>query len=170
MDELDEIWQQKMQKAVLHAEISGRNDIAEYLALKMSNDAIRAESSKWLFNSFIEIFQNHHQNALIELETNNPHEFEMKKATIVGSRLRFRHGLRCLDVEAGWTRTPKDGFMRGNALAFAKISHFGMVKNNHELHLKKSETVPQWFVVDVFGNEQLVKLEYLQTHFHIFVS
>jgi hypothetical protein len=170
MDELDEIWQEKMRNAAIQAEISGRNDVAEYLALKISNDLIRAESSKWLFNSFLEIFQNHNQRDFIRLETDNPHQFEMNKATMIGSRLRFRRGLRCLEIEAGWTRTPKDGFMRGNSLAFAKISHFGMAKNNLEIHLKKSPDVPKWFAVDSFGNQEVLRIEHLQAHFHIFLN
>jgi hypothetical protein len=170
MDELDEIWQQMMRNAAIQAETSGRNDVADYLALKISNDAIRTESSKWLFNSFLEILQNSNNREFVQIETDSPHQFEMNSATMIGSRLRFRQGLRCMEIEAGWTRTPKDGFMRGNALAFARILHFGMAKNNLEIHLKRSSEIPKWFAVDRFGNQEILRIEHLQAHFHIFTT
>ena len=56
------------------------------------------------------------------MENENPHNFRLRGANLVGSLLRVRQGVRCLTVEAGWTRTPNDGFMRGGALAIARIT------------------------------------------------
>jgi hypothetical protein len=167
MNEIDEVWQTLMQNAVAEAKNSGRSDIAEYIALKLTNDTIRYESSKWLFNSLIEIFQNHKNKDAILFETENPHRFEMNNASMVGSRLRFNFGLRCLDVEAGWTRTPADGFMRKNALAVAKISHFGIPKNNQQLILLKTESVPRWFIIDANEQTEMLCLGHLRVHFAV---
>ncbi len=65
-------------------------------------------------------------NSLITIENENSHQFAFGNANPAGSLLRFRQGVRCLTVEAGWTRTPTDGFMRGGALAVAKISYFDL--------------------------------------------
>jgi hypothetical protein len=165
MNEIDEVWQKMMQNAVQEAKITGRNDIAEYIELKLTNDTIRSESSKWLFNSLTEIFQNHNKKDAVTLETENPHRFEMNNASMVGSRLRFNFGVRCLDVEAGWTRTPTDGFMRKNALAVAKISHFGIPKSNQQLVLLKTESVPKWFILDINDQIELLRLDHLHGHF-----
>ena len=43
------------------------------------------------------------------------------------------------DRRGGLGRTPSDGFMRLQALAFARISHFGIQEANTELVLRVEE-------------------------------
>jgi len=54
-------------------------------------------------------------------------------------------GVRTLYVEAGWPRTPRDGFVRGGGLACANIRHMGIKAASEELLLTKSPTgAPTW--------------------------
>ena len=145
MNELDEAWSQMLAAATANARSSGRGDVAEYLALKQSNDLVRQTGVDWLFNAFIEIASEaNRQNPHIIIEREEPHEFELNRARMAGSLLRVRSGVRSLTVEAGWTRTPAHGFMRGGALAAARIRHFGRPKADIDLMLVKNEEVPGW--------------------------
>lgn len=171
MNELDEVWSEMLASAIANAEASGRRDVADYLSLKATNDAIRQTSVKWLLDSFIELTgEAHRRNPRITTEHENPHNFRFAGANIVGSMLRVRHGVRCLTVEAGWTRTPGDGFMRGGALAFARISHFGMPRSNTDLMLTRFEDAPQWFAMPDEDNRVSFHLEDLIEHFRIFLG
>ncbi len=171
MNELDEVWANMIDEAIVRARITGRGDVAEYLALKASNDTIRSKSIKWLFDSMLEIASNaNRNNANITIENENPHRFAVGNATMVGSLLRFRQGVRCLTIEAGWTRTPADGFMRGGALAAGRISHFGISRANADFLLLLTEDLPQWFVVDKDSQKTLFSLDHLQQHFRFFVD
>ena len=171
MNELDEVWTQMTNKALEKARGDGRGDVAEYLELKTTNDTIRAASIKWLLDATLEIasFANRN-NAGITIENENPHQFSFKNANLIGSLVRFRQGVRCLTIEAGWTRTPNDGFMRGGALAAARISHFGISKHNSELLLVQLNNLPSWFSVDMDGKRTLFDSNNLQQHFRIFLD
>jgi hypothetical protein len=171
MNELNEVWTQMIDEASKKARASGRGDVAEYLELKTTNDMIRAASVDWLLDAALEIaaFANRN-NAGITIENETPHRFPFRNASLVGSLIRFRQGVRCLTVEAGWTRTPNDGFMRGGALAGAKISHFGISKHNAEILLVQSNDLPSWFSVDAEGKRILFDSNNLQQHFRIFLG
>jgi hypothetical protein len=172
MNELDEVWENMMNEAIARARSSGRSDVADYLTLKASNDAVRAASVKWLFDATSEIAAeiNRRRNAGISVENEHPYRFAFGNANLVGSLVRFRHGVRCLTVEAGWTRTPNDGFMRGGALACARISHFGIKQQNAELILLRLDNAPHWFAVDKDGKHSLFDSRNLQNHFQIFLG
>jgi len=171
MNELDEVWTQMTNKALEKARADGRGDVAEYLELKTTNDTIRAASVKWLLDATLEIASFANRNdAAITIENENPHQFSFGNANLVGSLVRFRQGVRCLSVEAGWTRTPNDGFMRGGALAGARISHFGISKHNAELLLIKSNDFPHWFFVDENGKRDLFDSRHLNQHFQLFLG
>jgi len=171
MNELDEVWANKLNEALIKARTTGRGDVAEYLTLKVTNDTIRAESVKWLFDSMLEIASNANRNhAQITIENENPHRFAVGNATMIGSLLRFRQGVRCLTLEAGWTRTPTDGFMRGGALAAARISHFGIGKANADLVLVRNGDLPQWFAVDQNSRKSSFSFEHLHQHFRVFLD
>ncbi|CAN5371608.1 hypothetical protein BH10ACI1_BH10ACI1_27080 [soil metagenome] len=169
MNELDEVWAQKLNQAISDAQTAGRTDIADYLTLKAANDLLRQTSVKWLFDSMTEIaaFANR-ANVQITLETDTPHNFEFAKANMVGARLRLLFGVRCLTLEAGWTRTPSDGFMRGGALAAARFLHFGMTKQNEEIILLREADAPQWFSVNGEGRRAVFNSIHLQKHFETF--
>lgn len=148
MNELDHIWSQMLTKAIENANAAGRADIADYLRLKAANDVVRQTAVTWLFESFAELAS---EAALsrpgITIERDEPHNFAFRGANIVGSLLSIRQGVRCLTVEAGWTRTPSDGFMRGGAMAFARVSHFGIPRASMELGLNRVDTFPLWQIV-----------------------
>lgn len=171
MNELDEVWADKLNEALIKAQTTGRGDVAEYLALKATNDAIRATSIKWLFDSMLEVAsQANRNNAQITIENENPHHFAFGNATMVGSFLRFRQGVRCLTLEAGWTRTPADGFMRGGALAAARVLHFGIAKATTDLLLIRNLDLPQWFSIDQSGQKNLFGYDHLHQHFRVFLD
>lgn len=172
MNELDEVWTQMIQEAILKARNSGRTDIAEYLALKAGNDMLRSTSCRWLFESFTELSDDANRQGIhLHIENQNPHRFSVGHATMVGSLISFQYGLRNITIEAGWTRTPQDGFIRGGGLACARISHFGMTKFNAELLLIKSaENVPQWFSISKEGKRNLISSNNLREHFNLFLG
>jgi hypothetical protein len=167
MNELDEAWSKMLAEAAARARASGRHDVAEYLTLKAANDAIREGSARWLFDSLIEIAAEC-RNVLIEKQ--EPHNFEFRGSNMVGSMLRVRQGVRSMTVEAGWTRTPKDGFMRGGALANAKITHFGLAKENVELLLVKENGRPHWVISGKTGPEAELVLDDLKRHLLIMIG
>lgn len=149
MNELDEAWSQILAAAIQDAKASGRGDVADYLALKQSNDLIRQASVDWLFDSLIEIAADASiQQPAIIIEREEPHEFPFQNSTMSGSLLRVRFGVRRMTVEAGWTRTPSHGFMRNGALAAARITHFGLAKAGVELILLRKGEIPVWNAVD----------------------
>ena len=168
MNELDEIWSKMLSQALENARVSGRHDVADYLNLKATNDAIRQASVKWLFDTLIEIAGNvNRSNTAVSIERTEIHNFAHRGANIVGSMIRLRLGVRCLTVEAGWTRTPTDGFMRGGALAFAKISHLGMPNVNAEIALTVSGETPVWHVLIEEKAAGAFRSKSLRRHFEI---
>jgi len=145
MNELDEAWSQMLAGAIENARASGRGDVADFLALKQSNDALRQTAVDWLFNSFVEIASEaNRRNEFVIIEREEPHEFPFNNAKMAGSLVRIRFGVRSMIVEAGWTRLPSHGFMRGGALAAARIKHFGMPEADDELVLVRNEETPAW--------------------------
>ena len=172
MNELDEVWTQMINAALERAAASGRGDVADYLSLKAANDAVRAAGVKWLFDSMLAIASeaNRRQNVLITIENENPHNFAAGNSNLVGSLLRLRQNVRCLTIEAGWTRTANDGFMRGGALARARISHFGINRANEELLLARTDDLTNWFAVDKDNQQKLFDSRNLQQHLAIFLG
>lgn len=171
MNELDEVWTEMLTEAAKNAQTAGRADVADFLALKAANDAIRQTSVKWLLETMTEAAARaNRKNAGITIENAESHRFAYHNAHLSGSLVRFRQGVRCLTVEAGWTRAPSDGFMRGNALAVARFTHFGIPKANAELHLLRFEDKPQWFTVGKDGMRISFELKDLIEHFQIFLG
>lgn len=171
MNELDEVWEQLLAEAAKNPNKIQNQRLNDFLAVKTANDSIRQTAVKALFDAMLEIAVHaNRKNANIIIEHENTHRFSLEKFSLVGELLKFRRGVRCLMVEAGWTRTPKDGFMRGNALAVARITHFGISKANAELHLLKFENEPRWFTIDKKGLKISLELEDLIRHFQIFLE
>lgn len=172
MNELDEVWAQMLTEALAKAQHSGNQDVAAYLALKAGNDLIRQTSVQWLFDALLEIaaFANRSGGKNICVENKSPHRFQFKNATLAGSLLSLRQGVRCLTLEAGWTRAPGDGFMRGGALAIARLSHFGISKHNSELFLIAENNAPGWFYVNENGRREIFDSRNLNEHFRIFLG
>jgi len=171
MNELDEVWSEMLGRAIAGAESSGRRDVADYLNLKAANDRVRQAGVQWLFDSFLELAGEANRiNSAITMENEHPHSFAFKGANIVGALLRIRQGVRCLTVEAGWTRTPADGFMRDGALAIARITHFGMAKSNADLILARPGEAPKWFSMPDEQTRLYFRLDDIAGHFRTFLG
>ena len=166
MNELDQVWTDLLASKIEEARSSGRHDIADYLALKQSNDAIRQAGVTWLFDSLIEFAMeaNRRYPALL-VEREEPHEFKFRGGTMAGGLVRVRYGVRSLTLEAGWTRQPSHGFMRGGALAAARLSHFGLPKSGVEIELVRTEGATGWRSTD--GDS--FDLEHLVGHLQVLI-
>jgi len=157
MDELDESWVRMLAAAGEKAALQGRSDVAEYLRLKATNDAIRSAGVKWLLDAFIEAAFGHHASAALKVDRVDGHSFTHGASNMTGTRLDIRHGVRCLTIEAGWTRLPADGIMRDAALARANIIHFGRPRNTMSLRLVHGADLPEWVIEEgtVFRIDQV---------------
>ncbi len=145
MTELDSIWSEMLGEAAAKASDSGHRDIADYLRLKAANDEIRSIGVGWLVDTIVEIAGHAvRDHAAIIIEREEPYNFAHGNSNMVGSLIRVSHGVRCLTLEAGWTRTPRDGIMRNSALAMARITHFGLPNKGSELRLVHDDKLPKW--------------------------
>ncbi|QYO66608.1 hypothetical protein [Leptolyngbya sp. 7M] len=145
MKDLERFWSLQIEKARLQAIAEGRTDVADYLELRMRNDSIRDLAIDILAKKMIAISV---RCVGVDIERVDPHKFDLFRASLTGVLFNFRQGVRCLSLEAGWTRTPNDGFMRGGALAFGRIRHFGIPNAGVELGLIKAQAEPIWFVFE----------------------
>jgi hypothetical protein len=171
MDELDEFWLHELERALANAKNTGRSDVADYIELKQRNDVLRETGVRWLNEAVAAVaFENGANAGRIEVVRDAPHRFAFRKATMAGTRLQLKQGVRCLTVEAGWTRTPSDGFMRGGALAAARITHLGMPKSGAELGLYAREGVPHWILFVDEKNAAEFTLDHVRIHFNTFVN
>jgi hypothetical protein len=171
MPELDEVWSQMLARAVESARARGRGDVADYLTLKAANDLLRSAGVKWLFDSFIELaaVYTRHSSAVV-IERDDPFSFKIESSNIVGSALQLRQGVRSISIAAGWTRTPRDGVMRGGALAAARILHFGIPAATEYLYLLRSGQAPEWARVANGRPAEHFSVEDLRRHFDIFAG
>ena len=146
MGELDEAWAAALSEAERRARLAGRKDVAEYLSLKNSNDLLRTAGVDWLLTEFTVLAgEANRAGASIQIAKQDGHRFPTGNSTMVGHLLTLRNGVRTLFVEAGWPRTPRDGFVRGGGLAAARIRHLGIKAANDELLLARSNTgAPAW--------------------------
>ena len=170
MTELDEVWRQMLANAITGARTDGRSDVADYLSLKAANDTIRVAGVKWLFDSMLEIAGSANRDGRsVTIERIEPFNFAYRGANLVGSQIRLVHGVRCLTIDAGWTRTPGDGFMRGGALAVARLRHFGIPKANVELALLHGKDAPVWSDPAV-DEVAAISTDHLRKHFLVFLG
>lgn len=160
-----------LEQAIADSEAIGHGDVAEYLRLKATNDAIRRRSVAWLFDSMVEIVvEADPEFVRFSVERVEPHNFAFRGANMAGSLLRIRQGVRCLTLEAGWTRTPSDGFMRGGALAHARITHFGIPRENCDLLLIRGTDLPEWYKAEKAGSAEVFGSADLRRHFAVFTG
>jgi len=171
MTELDEAWEIALAQATRRAHGEGRADIARYLDLRRRNDLLRRAATDWLLDGlFVMAADANRQGAAIQVERHEDHRFTRGAATMVGTQLTLRRGVRVLTIESGWPRRPGDGIVRGNALACANIKHLGRARNNAELILVSSaQGTPQWFVLDDDTRLLLTGAE-LRRHFSLLVE
>jgi len=167
MLELDQVWSKMIDEAAVDASKSGRHAVVDYLRLRATNDAIRKAGVDWLFNTVVEIAARASRDRpRITINRDEPHNFDRGNSNMVGSRLEIRHGVRCLTAEAGWVRTPSDGIMKNGALAFARITHFGMPKSAAEYRLVRAESLPHW----LDEADLIVDSREILRHFGIFLD
>lgn len=161
MSELDEAWELALAEAQRRAAAGGRRDVAAYLRLRTSNDLLRQTGIEWLLNTFtILAGKANRLGASIQIAKEDAHRFPVGNATMVGPLLTLGFGVRALSVEAGWPRTPSDGFVRGGGLACARIRHRGKKSVDEDLMLVRSEKeVPHWMVIDKKTDRQSELLE-----------
>lgn len=168
MNDLEEAWEVALAEASRRAHGAGRADIARYLDLRRRNDFLRSVAIDWLNGAFTSLAADaNRHSAGIQIVRQDDHRFRRGSATMVGTELIFRKGVRALTIESGWPRTPRDGFVRGNALACANIKHLGRNRLNDELVLVRSRTdAPQWFVLKDDDQSQLTDA-ILSRHFSL---
>ena len=149
MSELDEAWAAALSEAEQKARLAGRRDVADYLALRNSNDLLRTAGIDWLLASFqTHAGEANRHGASIQISHTDGHRFRVGNSTMVGRLITFTNGVRKLFVEAGWPRVPRDGIVRGGGLAAAQIRHLGIGSANDELLLSRSAAgSPQWTCV-----------------------
>ncbi len=171
MTELDEAWEVALAQATQRAQGSGRADIARYLDLRQRNDLLRRAATDWLLDAvFALAAEANRKGGTIEIERTEEHRFTRGAATMVGSALVLRRGVRSLTIESGWPRAPRDGVVRGNGLACANIKHLGQARYDDELILVTSEKgSPQWCVVKA-GSRSLLTASALRHHFSMFAQ
>lgn len=166
MSELNETWAAALAEAEMRARASGRTDIAEYIALRASNDMMRSTGIDWLLTTFVTFAgEANRDGASISFHRDDSFRFPVGAATMVGTQLTFRLGVRALHVEAGWPRTPRDGIVRGGGLACARIRHFGDRASDQELLLLRSTSgSPQWFSLQKNGERSEFGEAYSRLH------
>jgi hypothetical protein len=170
MTDLDDVWTSILASAANNAGPVHR-DVADFLSLRASNDQIRQAAVTWLFDGLTQIAaEANRRNIPVSVERVESHRFDHRGANIVGSLLRVRQGVRSLSLEAGWTRSPGDGFMRGGAMAIARISHFGMKEAGADLILIRHEGTPIWCSIDRSENRIEFRLHDLMQHFATFIG
>jgi len=172
VSELDDAWALALAEAERRARDQGRGDIAEYIALRASNDLVRSTAVDWLMAT-LTLFagEANRAGASVRIEKDDAHRFRVGSATMVGPRVTFRTGVRSLIIEAGWPRMPRDGIVRGQGLACARIAHFGKHSLNQELLLVRSQNgVPEWLALEESGQRNPVLEDRLRQHFMILLG
>ena len=167
VDELEQIWPQMLDAAAQKAVADGRRDLAEYIRLKATNDAIRTTAVAWLVDAFIEAASEamrFRPNLFVERE--DPYTFKRGNSTMVGTLVDMKQGVRKLSLATGWARHPSHGIMEKGALAFARFTHLGMPKQASELRLAHGEDLPQW--LDETGSP--VDTGLIARHIAVFLS
>lgn len=149
MSELDAEWVRRVEEAEARARSAGRGDVADYLLLRASNDAARSVGCAWLVETFQMIAgEANRAGASLTVSLEDAHRFRVGQSTMVGRRLTLRAGVRSVTVEAGWPRSPRDGVVRGNGLARARVSHFGDRGAGEELLLARCDDgTPCWLAL-----------------------
>ncbi|HKO99970.1 MAG TPA: hypothetical protein VJU86_23550 [Pyrinomonadaceae bacterium] len=148
MSELEDAWAVALANAEARALAEGRPDFSDYLALRTANDFLRTVGTDWLLTAFTNFAgEANRAGASIKLSREDAHRFKVGNTTIVGPQLNLENGIRKLTIEAGWPRTPRDGFIRGGGLACANIKHLGMKSSHEELRLILDPNgIPKWIV------------------------
>lgn len=166
--EFEDEWRRRLAEARGRAGAASSGDVAEYLALRAENDAARTAAVEWLLEVFAApAGEANRRGASLTLARDEAHSFRVGNSTMTGPRLTLSAGVRRLSVEAGWPRAPRDGIVRGNGLACARLSHFGQRAAGENLLLARdAEGEPRWFVLDDSGARTPLAKEHVLRHFN----
>ena len=166
LSELDQAWESALAEAKRRAHAAGRTDIAQYLAVRAQNDLLRRTGIEWLRNTLTALAADaNRRGGGIQIELADAHKFRVGPATMVGTKLTLRCGVRALSIESGWPRTPRDGIVRGNGLACANLKHFGRPRANAQLLLARSARgAPQWLIIERTENRTPLSASHLRDH------
>ena len=172
MSELEDAWDVALAEATRRARGAGRADIARYLDLRSKNDLLRRTAIDWLTGTLTALAGDANRRGMgIQIERQDSHSFRRGAATMVGSQLTLRHGVRTLSLESGWPRKPVDGFVRGDGLACANIKHFGRPRSNAELMLARSARgLPRWLVLEKTGVQTPLSEAHIRKHFSLLLA
>ena len=100
MSELDEAWDLALADAARRARAAGRRDIADYVALRKQNDLLRRTAMGWLVTTLTSLAAKANRaGAGIQIEEKDTHKFKVRHATMVGSQMTLRRGVRALTIE-----------------------------------------------------------------------
>lgn len=156
-----------LDEAAQAAVASGRHELAEYIRLKATNDAIRSIATAWLIDTLSALASHAMQDHFnIVLEREEPYSFQRGNSTLVGTLIEVKQGVRKLSLAAGWTRAPSHGIMQGGALAYARITHLGMPKAKSELRLIHGTDLPQW----LDEQDAIISTKDIQMHLSLLLS
>ncbi len=122
---------------------------ADYLALRATNDQMRERGVGALIDAFTALAgEANRRGASVMLARTEAHRFSVGNSTMVGPKVVLTNGVRSLTIEAGWPRMPRDGIVRGQGLACARITHFGDRTAGEDLLLVLDEAgAPLWLSV-----------------------
>jgi hypothetical protein len=170
MNELEENWADFMREAGRGSSANGT--VADYLRLRETNDAARRIGIEWLLGAFLQVAEEANRRGIgIAVEKKDLHSFSVGAATMQGSLVRLKLGIRSISIEGGYPQKPQDGFIRGGGLACARISHFGLAKANEDLMLIRTEkAAPVWFVIEENNFRGQFHIPHLKHHFETFVG
>lgn len=165
MDAENHLWTGLLSDSAFRELFAGRGVIGDYLRLREQNESIRAKAVELLFAATRRLAGEASTSGLaVVAEEFDECSFEVSSARVSGPGLRLRHGVRCLTLEAGWTRFPSDGVLREGALALARLSHFGMPQKTALLHLLVFDERPRWFTIGRDGIRRSFEAEDLVRH------
>jgi hypothetical protein len=172
LSELDEAWELALAEAKRRARASGRADIAQYLALRAQNDLLRRTAIDWLVNTLTAFAADaNRRGSAIQIELADAHNFRVGQATMVGTKLTLRNGVRTLSIESGWPRTPRDGIVRGGGLACANLKHLGRPRANAQLLLARSSNgSPQWLIIERTESRSPLSEDHLRDHISVLLA
>jgi len=172
VSELDEAWALALAAAEDQARAAGRTDLTEYLAVRNTNDLKRKIGKDWLLETFASLAAEANlAGAAIEIKHQDGHRFQVGNATMVGSSVGLKKGVRALLVAAGWPRVPQDGFIRGGGLALGNVQHLGMKRANEELRLLLDpHGAPLWVVENKIEGHSQIRESDLRSHIAILLA
>src|ERR1044072_1115065 len=103
MSELDEAWAIALAEPEYRTRLPGRSDVADYLALRNSNDLLRTAGIDWLIASFTNFAGDaNRQGASLQIAGDDGHRFRIGAPAMLGRFISLQNGVSQMIVEPGW--------------------------------------------------------------------